>query len=108
MPLRKTDRAFVRRHLLNFVALGVPFGLVFWFAFVMHGEGRTGWFIGALVVASIIALVGLVRQQRMKLRYHCPECGAHLPYSAREDRRIQFHCTHCDVVWDTRMLEGSI
>lgn len=109
MPVHKTDRSFARRHFTNFVAFGVPFVLVFLFAIAAHQRGRTDWFVGACVVGFVIGLVGLVRQQRQSSRYHCPECGALLPCSQQqgEEKRIQFHCTRCDIIWDTGTMEGS-
>ena len=108
MPLHKLDTSFARRHLVNFVVFGIPFGLVCWFSIIAHQRGRIDWFVGSFVVGFAIALAGLVRQQRQSTRYHCPECGALLPLAPQgEDRRIKFHCTRCDVIWDTRMLEGT-
>ena len=108
MPVHKTDRSFAKRHLVNFVTFGVPFALVCLFAIIAFQRGRTDWFVGACVVGFVIGVVGLVRQERQSSRYRCPECGALLPYSPQgEEKRIQFHCTHCDIVWDTGTMEGT-
>ena len=107
MPVHKTDRSFAKRHLTNFIVFGVPFMFVCSFAIIAHYEGRSDWFVGACVFGFIIALAGLVRQCRLS-RYHCRECGALLPYSSQgEEKRIRFHCTRCDIIWDTGMMEGT-
>lgn len=108
MPVHKTDKSFHRRHFINFVAFGGPFVLVCLFAIAAYQRGRTEWFVSACVVGFIIGVAGLMRQQRLSSRYQCPQCGARLPYSPQgDDKRIQFHCARCDIIWDTRMMEGS-
>ena len=108
MPIHKIDTSFARRHFVNFALFGVPFGLVCLFAIFAHEHGRTDWFIVACVVGFALGLVGLVRQHRQSSHYHCPECGELLPYSPRgEEKRIEYHCTRCDIIWDTRMMEGN-
>jgi len=108
MPVHKTDRAFGRRYLGNFIVFGVPFVLVCVFAIAAHHRGRTDWFVGACVAGFLIGLVGLIRQQRQSSRYRCPECGALLSYSPQgKEKRIQYHCTRCDIIWDTGTMEGT-
>ena len=108
MPVHKPDRLFRRRHSINFVAFGVPFVLVGLFAIYAFRQGRSDWFIGACGIGFVVGLAGLIRQQRQSSRYHCPQCGSLLPYSPQgEQKHIHFHCTHCDIVWETGMMGGT-
>ena len=108
MPVHKIDRSFRRRHFTNFVGFGVPFVLAGLFAIAAHQRGWTPGFVSACVVGFVIGIVGFGRQQRWSSRYRCPECGALLPYSPEgEKKRIQFHCTRCDIIWETGMMEGN-
>lgn len=82
--------------------------LVAIFGFYAYRQGRDDWLLGACAVWVLVALAGLIRQERLSTRYHCPQCGALLPYSPQgKEKRILFHCPSCDVVWDTGMMEGS-
>jgi hypothetical protein len=108
MPVHKTDRSFRKRHFANFVTFGVPFVLVCLFAIHAYQRGRSDWFIGACAVGFVVGLAGLVRQQRQSSRYHCPQCGTLLPYSPHgKEKRIQYLCARCDIIWDTEMMEGN-
>lgn len=108
MPIRKRDTAFARRHFWNAAIFGVPFIICLIVGMKAH-EGRDGTqFLLAWGIGVAIAIIGFVRQQRQSRRYRCPECGAILPYATEgEERRIQFHCQSCDIIWDSGMMEGN-
>ena len=108
MPVHKLDKSFARRHFTNCAVFGVPFAVALFWGMKAHEQDATDEFLIACGVGFVTALVGFVRQQRLSSRYHCPECGALLPYSTDgTDKRIQFHCNHCNVVWDSGMMEGN-
>jgi hypothetical protein len=109
MPVRKKDPSLGRRHLKNFVVLGVPFTLAFLAAIYAHRQQRTDWFITAFVVGFVVALIGLVRQERLFRRYRCPQCGARLSESPRKNGQpIEFFCQHCDIIWDSGFIESEV
>ena len=108
MAVRKKDPSLEKRHLKNFLVFGVPFAAAFLVAIHAHRHQRTDWFIAAVVVGFVIALVGLVRQERLFRRYHCPQCRARLLEAPRkEGQPIEFFCSHCDIIWDSGFVESD-
>ncbi len=105
MPTRKLDPDFKRRYLANALIFGVPF-LAAWAGGFYFDDER--WQLGSALTAGAIALVGLVRQERMFRRYRCPSCGERLPQSPCETNQpIEFFCPRCDVIWDSGMARGE-
>ena len=108
MPTRKQDCTVVRRHLRNFLFLGAPFVGAFLAAIYAHRHGRMDWLIAAFVVAFAIALVGLIRQERLFRHYRCPDCGDRLANPPRKPgERIEYLCSRCDVIWETGFSEEN-
>lgn len=99
-------KGFVRGHLIEFAVLGVPFLSVL--AVLIFGSPKGSPQTVLFVMGGLIAIVGLVRQQRRMSRHRCGGCGARL----RRQRTsagtpITFTCEACRVVWDTRFIEGG-
>jgi hypothetical protein len=108
MPTHKQDRLIWKLHLRNFLFLGAPFVGVLLLAMYAHRHGRMDWLIAALVVAFAIALVGLIRQERLFRQYRCPDCGDRLGNPPRKPgERIEYLCSRCDVIWETGFSEES-
>jgi hypothetical protein len=109
MPVHKKDTSLGRRHLKNFVVFGVPFALACMAAIFAHRHQRTDWFIAAFVVGFVIALIGLIRQERLFRRYRCPQCGSRLVECPRKNGQpIEFFCQHCDIIWDSGFTESDV
>lgn len=55
MPIHKTATSFSRRHFVNFVVFGIPFGLVCWL-----GTGKAGQ-------VRLLTLIGTTRVEKANL-----------------------------------------
>ena len=94
MPARKQDKRLRKRHF----GIATLFALAFLICLAI-GWG-TPFFWLAAIGCGVIALVGLVFQEFRVRRYHCPDCGAFLPYTpAAPDAPIEYFCSRCDVIW---------
>ena len=108
MTVRKRDNLIGKRHLRNFLFLGAPFAAAFLTALYAHQHGRMGWFIRAFVVGCGIALVGLIRQEKLFRRYACPDCGNRLERpSLKPGEPLEYFCSRCDVIWETGFFEAN-
>jgi predicted RNA-binding Zn-ribbon protein involved in translation (DUF1610 family) len=107
MPITKQDRSLRRRHIIATTVFAVPFVSLLAFGW-WDGTRRGGhWFLAVFVVGSLMAIVGLILQSRRFRKFRCPDCGRLVP--SRDNatgERITFHCSHCDVIWDTGFIEG--
>jgi hypothetical protein len=108
MPTRKTDRIIQTHHSRNLVRFGIPFVVALGLGAYACQQGERGWFVAAFLVAAIIGLVGLFRQGNLFTNYRCPDCGGPLPRQPlKEDEKIEFYCSKCDVLWDTGCKHAS-
>ena len=108
MSEHKRDPSLGKRHLKNFILLGIPFALAWVAAFYALRHQRIDWFITFFVAGLGIAIVGLLRQERLFRNYRCPQCGTRLPESPRKDRKpIEFFCSRCDIIWDSGFIESD-
>ncbi len=100
MPTRKKDLRLRRRHYGVTTLLALPFLVCFALAW------STSHFWPSAIGCGVIAVVGLILQERRFRRYHCPDCGALLPYTpAAPGARIEYVCPRCDVIWDSGFME---
>jgi hypothetical protein len=100
VPTRKHDKTLRRRHFGITTLLALPL-------FICFAVGwMTPYFWPAAIGFGVVALVGLIIQERRFRRYHCPDCGALLPYTpAAPGSRIEYFCQRCDIVWDSSFVE---
>jgi hypothetical protein len=100
MPVRKYDKSLKRRHLVSTTLFAIPFLICFAYAWT------TSHFWPGAIGCGVTALVGLIVQELRFRRYHCPDCGALLPYRpAAPGARIEYVCSRCDVTWDSGFVE---
>jgi DNA-directed RNA polymerase subunit RPC12/RpoP len=96
MPRRKQDKRLRERHFGMTTLFTLPFLICFALAW-----SRPLFWVGVIGCAAIL-LAGLVFQELRLRRYHCPDCGALLPYTlAAPYARIEYFCSRCDVIWDS-------
>jgi DNA-directed RNA polymerase subunit RPC12/RpoP len=96
MPARKQDKRLRERHFGMTTLFALPFLVCFAFAW----SRPSLWPVA--IGCSAIVLAGLVFQELRLRRYHCPDCGALLPYTpAAPYARIEYFCSQCDVIWDS-------
>ena len=108
MPTRKLDPAIHEHHHRDLVRFGIPFCIIFLLAIFAHQSEYIAWFVVLVVVDLAIALLAVVRHQRLFRRYHCPDCGRRLQPPSRESGKpIEFYCSECDVIWDSGFVESS-
>src|SRR5262245_49973156 len=65
MSEHKRDPSLGKRHLKNFILLGIPFALACIAALYALRHQRIDWFITFFIAGLGIAIVGLVRQERL-------------------------------------------
>jgi hypothetical protein len=96
MPTRKQDKRLRERHFGMTTLFTLPFLICFALAW-----SRPLFWVGVIGCAAIL-LAGLVFKELRLRRYHCPDCGALLPYTlAAPYARIEYFCSRCDVIWDS-------
>jgi DNA-directed RNA polymerase subunit RPC12/RpoP len=96
MPKRKQDERLRERHF----GMTTLFTLAFLICFAFAWRTPSLWL--AAIGCGAIVLAGLVFQELRFRRYHCPDCGALLPYTpAAPHARIEYFCSRCDVIWDS-------
>lgn len=62
-----------------------------------------GWFGAGLVFFA----VGFVRQRIRFRRMRCESCGEILHRKMEDGAAIRFHCSRCDIEWDTGVFQDS-
>lgn len=103
MPTLKHDHTADRRSsyaLLAAVAF-MGLGMALWAAF--------DWALPGFLCAFVGGGASVIRFFVLQHRYHCPQCGARLPYrgGALPGDKALYHCQRCDVLWDTGLTEGG-
>jgi predicted RNA-binding Zn-ribbon protein involved in translation (DUF1610 family) len=106
----KTDHRFRKRYILRTTISVVPPLIAF--AFVWRDWGRFGvvFWIAAVFFLAWIA-VWIILDAVMLRAYRCPSCGRRTEASAIQDRNagdpLRYHCSQCDIEWDTGLREAS-
>jgi len=109
MPVLKQDRSTQAGHFRDLLFLGLPF-LVGMLLTVVAGirYQNVPFLIACIIVLMVLAGVGMVRQMRRSLRFHCPTCGGLIPRTTGKlEGEITFLCGPCDTEWDTGFREGG-
>src|ERR1017187_7804883 len=96
MPTHKQDKRLRERHFGMTILFTLPFLICFALAW-----SRPLFLVGAIGY-DVILRAGVVSQELRLRRYHCPDCGALLPYTpAASYARIDYFCSRCDVTLDS-------
>jgi hypothetical protein len=103
MPALKHDTNADRR---SWYAIGA--GLVF-MGLGMFLWAALGWALAGFLCAFVGGGGGVIGFFVFMHRYRCPQCGARLPYRGgpTPGEKALYHCRHCDVTWDTGLMEGG-
>jgi hypothetical protein len=83
----------------------VTFGVLFF-----EAAERGTLFYGALAVFVLSAVATLLVDRWLLQRVNCPQCSAPLSREKAPRGRlisIQYHCPHCDVLWDADAESAS-
>ena len=111
MPAERKDPEFGMRVLIRVVGsiLG-PSLLLVPFLFPLRSPQKP-WEIALFVAAPVsAAILGCVLLYRLHHRYHCPHCGAYVPFlkpEARTRNEHRYYCRDCDIVWTTGVFWGE-
>jgi predicted RNA-binding Zn-ribbon protein involved in translation (DUF1610 family) len=93
-----------------FAVIGLAFFGLIWYA-GEHGGGVRLWLgIGGFVGSALVIMIIQAVRARS---FHCPKCGQHIPVRYRDSGpnwdkgryRVQFVCSHCDIIWDTGLRQ---
>jgi hypothetical protein len=112
MATERHDKEYGERTILRVIVLiGALMGVgVFIIPNVEYGPkvSPTGWVL--ISIWCVILIVGTIWAGRVRRRYRCPLCGAHLPMlppEAATKYQHRFHCPTCDVIWTTDVSVGD-
>ena len=112
MPQKCRDRSYGRRKFGGSIGLLLLLILIARLVELLAGEPRK-LTAGAIVVGTIgfgVLVIGTTWLIRLRSRYRCPQCGAHLPPLEPEavtGHEHCFLCERCDILWLTGVYEGE-
>ena len=94
-----------RRRLLNVCAFGM--GMVF-FGILAAGYSSGGWrlWVGVAGIPLCFMLASLFNRWAMR-PFPCPSCHGAAPHRWSDSGRLEFTCSHCEIVWETDMTRRS-
>ena len=101
---KKTSKV-LRSHMVDMLCLGLPFLAIIIALFVGYIPKK--YLVPVIIIAGIIAVIGLIRQIRRFKFMSCGECEAMLKVDHNVDGDpITFTCNHCKIVWETEFTNS--
>lgn len=102
MPVVKQTPNLRRSLMLRIGPILAAMVAIFWFSDRLPASIRLpAEFIALLLCALGVALISV----RLAGRFTCPDCGTfighHMPTGGVPGAPLKYHCTHCDVIWET-------
>jgi len=112
MRVEQHDKAYGKRTIKRvIVVIAALIGIgVFMIPTVFGGPRITT--VGYILIGvwGFVLAIGVIWAARVRSRYYCPRCGAHLPpleSDASTNYQHRFQCTACDVIWTTDVYTGD-
>lgn len=83
---------------------GLWLGCVFTAILIIGAYLVNYWTIGIGVATGVF---GFFYQRRMFRTWSCEKCGKPLLGEPEDGEKILFHCTSCDITWDTKVYKDG-
>ena len=103
LPKIVQDRSIMRANFIDLAVFGIPFFAwvaCYWFTTLPVYNAHAVAFFGLWLMIFVF------RGKRRECRFQCPNCKAMLKRRfAWVKRPLVFHCTRCDTVWDTGLID---